>query len=471
MVFVTPISGTIILVHPDSTVSTVQGGIDLADEGDTVLVVPGLYCENVSFLGKSIVVASHFLQTGEPSYVDSTIIDGTCPSREDTASVVRFVSGEDSTSVLVGFTLQNGLGTEGQYGGRFGGGIFCKYNSTPTILHNRIIGNSASTGGGIYCDHFGSLTIHILHNEIRWNSCTGFGGGLYVDLGGAEVRNNVIEHNTAVYGGGIAFQYGWENTIDVEGNVIAYNHGTIGGGGVWQDKAGCTLRLHNNLILSNVGPGVENLDYDPSTVLSLTSNTILGNETGVVFYAKYAELRNNVIVDNDIGIQCIVGEYELTHNDVWNNVDGNYVNCVPGVGSISEDPLFVAGPEGIYYLSQTDAGDPWNSPCVDSGYELASNLGLNTSTTRTDEFPDSWVSDMGYHYLTPIGPCGDANEDGHVTTADGYHILGYLGAGSPPSFCWIANTNGDDEITPADGYRLLNFFGSGLGLDCRFCEF
>jgi hypothetical protein len=362
------------------------------------------------------------------------------------------------------------LGTEGPYGGRYGGGIFCKSNSTPTILHNCIIGNSASTGGGIYCDHFGSLTVHILRNEIRWNSCTGFGGGIYVDLGGASIRGNVIEHNTAVYGGGIGLQFGWENEIAIEGNAISHNHGTVGGGGIWQDKAGSLLRIHNNLILNNVSPGVENLDYDPSTHLEMTNNTIVGNDTGVVFYGKNAEIRNNIVVDNVVGILLYAGSCDLTHNDVWSNVGGDYVNCTPGAGSISDDPLFLPGPEGSFYLSLTEAGNPWDSPCVDAGYGLASDMGLDELTTRTDGIPDDWISDMGYHYVTPIGPCGDANGDGWVSTSDGYAILNYLGAGPLPESCWHANVNGDDGITPTDGYHLLNFLGSGPGLDCGPCE-
>jgi hypothetical protein len=67
--------------------------------------------------------------------------------------------------------------------------------------------------------------------------------------------------------------------------------------------------------------------------------------------------------------------------------------------------------------------------------------------------------------------CGDANDDGYVTTADGYHILNYFGAGPQPVSCWIANVNGDGNLTPSDGYHLLNFFGSGPQIYCGPCEF
>lgn len=48
---------------------TIQGGIDAAAPGDTVLVAPGTYVERVDFLGKAITVTS---EAGPAA----TVIDG-----------------------------------------------------------------------------------------------------------------------------------------------------------------------------------------------------------------------------------------------------------------------------------------------------------------------------------------------------------------------------------------------------------
>ena len=87
-----------------------------------------------------------------------------------------------------------------------------------------------------------------------------------------------------------------------------------------------------------------------------------------------------------------------------NWLDANTNSWDPNSHNISEDPHFLAG----YYLSQTAAGQLFDSPCVDAGSDLAANLGLDTYTTRTDSFPDTYdpnnpdpcsvVVDMGYHY-------------------------------------------------------------------------
>ncbi len=55
--------GNIIYV-PDS-VSTIQGGINAASSGDTVLVMEGTYVENINFDGKDILVTSNFLFNGD----------------------------------------------------------------------------------------------------------------------------------------------------------------------------------------------------------------------------------------------------------------------------------------------------------------------------------------------------------------------------------------------------------------------
>lgn len=64
--------------------------------GDTLLVLPGTYVEQVDFLGKDLVVQS-------TAGAAATILDGA-----GAGTVVTFASGESSAAVLSGFTVQNG---------------------------------------------------------------------------------------------------------------------------------------------------------------------------------------------------------------------------------------------------------------------------------------------------------------------------------------------------------------------------
>jgi hypothetical protein len=119
--------------------------VDNILEGDTLLVSPGTYTENINYNGKNIVVGSLYLTTQDTSYISSTIIDG-----NQAGSVVTFANGESSAAVLSGFTIQNGKAT----GSFIVGGIHCN-NSSPSIK-NLIITNNIGAetsddgkGGGI----------------------------------------------------------------------------------------------------------------------------------------------------------------------------------------------------------------------------------------------------------------------------------------------------------------------------------
>ena len=66
-VFYISISATIINIPADY--STIQEGIDASSDGDTVLVQPDTYVENINFNGHNIVLGSLFLTTGDTSYI------------------------------------------------------------------------------------------------------------------------------------------------------------------------------------------------------------------------------------------------------------------------------------------------------------------------------------------------------------------------------------------------------------------
>src|SRR5438093_5325639 len=89
---------------------TIQAAINAASNGDTVLVAPGTYRENINFMGKAVTVTS----SGGPAV---TTIDGSAAG-----SVVTFDTNEARSSLLSGFTITNGLG--GSSSSYSGGGIY-----------------------------------------------------------------------------------------------------------------------------------------------------------------------------------------------------------------------------------------------------------------------------------------------------------------------------------------------------------
>ena len=94
LIFSVNLSATIINIPTDQP--TIQAGIDVAVDADTVLVQPGTYIENINYNGKNIIVASLFLTIQDTSYISQTIIDG-----NQNGSVVIFESGENNVPILL----------------------------------------------------------------------------------------------------------------------------------------------------------------------------------------------------------------------------------------------------------------------------------------------------------------------------------------------------------------------------------
>ena len=184
--------------------ATIQGAIDASTDGDTILVSEGKYPENIRFRGKAITVASLYIIDGDTAHIEKTIIDGSSSIQADSGSVVSFVNGEDTTSVLCGLTIQGGTGTRCLHHilgiwMRAGGGVFCDAGASclrrNIITRNRVMG-ALAVGGGIAA--WGSPTSplttpclildsnRITDNYVRSDGSSGWWGY----SGGAEVAQN-----------------------------------------------------------------------------------------------------------------------------------------------------------------------------------------------------------------------------------------------------------------------------------------
>ena len=195
------------LINVPGDIATIQAAINMAHDGDTVLVSEGRYYENIVIQSKSIVVASYFLMDGDTSHVSRTIIDGGRPLDTDMAIVVRFSGCKDTTSVLCGFTITGGFGRriyDGTYV-RVSGGVGVGASSAK-IAYNTIVRNNIT-----------SSTVPDPYEGVT-------GGGIGINTQGVEgtflvVRGNLIADNTIEgrfsAGGGIAIISEMSRTVNL----------------------------------------------------------------------------------------------------------------------------------------------------------------------------------------------------------------------------------------------------------------
>ena len=178
LVFVFAANAEIINIPEDF--ETIQAGIDATEDGDTVLVQPGIYIGQVRFDSRDITVGSLFLTTRDEAYVDSTIIDG-----DGEGNIVLFRRGLGNP-VIAGFTVRN------CYCGERGGAIFCE-SASPIISNVKIIDCEGQRMG---------LAIYLLNSSAEIDDCVfadnNTSGFLFYFMGRLGV-NRVIMRNCSIF--------------------------------------------------------------------------------------------------------------------------------------------------------------------------------------------------------------------------------------------------------------------------------
>ncbi|MCH7872672.1 MAG: hypothetical protein IID33_13325, partial [Planctomycetes bacterium] len=176
---------------PDGPKKSIRAAINVAVDGDTIIVADGLYRgagnRNLSFAGLRITLRS----AGGPL---NCIIDCRQINR-----FIRIDRNETADTVLDGFTVRNGLRNAGMPGTPDGGAILCN-GASPSILNCIFIDNSADLGGAVnVVDGNPTFT----NCAFIRNSATGNGGGMNNDNSGPILTNCTFADNAASSGGGL----------------------------------------------------------------------------------------------------------------------------------------------------------------------------------------------------------------------------------------------------------------------------
>ncbi len=279
----------------------IQTAISAAVSGDTVLVARGTHAGRLVIAGKTITLASNYINTGDPSDISQTIVSGGSP--------VISIEPSAADTTVQGLTFQNG-----GYGLR-------NRAARLNILNNRFINLSDAVsfeGGGGVCrdNHFDASGDDAIDS----------------DQSGADItiENNTILNSTD---DGIEIRLhpytGPPITIVIRGNYIS---GSREDGIQLIDYPGLSnrsLRIARNVIVDSAmvglgcmpdGISLENFGGAPlQEEVRVVNNTFSGNPYAVTGGDNMLLLNNIFTRSAQTALKRARALSLASHNDFWSN--------------------------------------------------------------------------------------------------------------------------------------------------------
>ena len=310
------------LIEIPTMFSEIQSAIEAASNGDTLLLLPGTYNENIIFNGKQILITSMYHFDSNEAIITETVIDG-----GSNGATVSFINDEDTTSILAGLTIR-GSSSESA-------GILCG-NANPIIRDANIEYNN---GDGIKAEYSNPIISNVhIRNNLK--------NGISSKWGGGTMDNFTISGNQ------LSGVYCWVSTIEVQNGTISHN-----GTGV-QCKRLDTPTIRNVVIAFNQSYGVYST-FGVDSHTTIYHSTIHANGGSGIFndietFPGFIDIYNSIISNNDLfginGTQidvqgsCISGNgtnFEQVNEYIGINVtiNANGDSC-DTYNNISEDPSF-----------------------------------------------------------------------------------------------------------------------------------
>ncbi|MBN1673347.1 MAG: hypothetical protein JXR37_20040 [Kiritimatiellae bacterium] len=247
--------------------TNIQAALDIAFDGETVLVTNGTY--NLA----AQLAVSRGVTVRSVNGPDQTTIHGNY--------VTRCLYLDHADAVVDGFTIMRGTAFSGpgvylNGGGTVtnctirdndasgnGAGVYCAGGGT--VVDCTLNNNEGDEGGGVYCDGGGTILNCVIRNNVSAGSWGG--AGVYCAYGGM-IRNCVLSGNQAWNDGGGVYCDGGGT---IENCTIIDNEAGAGGGVCC--RWGGTVR--NSVIYSNSGdPDSENWDSSGDGISFVYSCTV-----------------------------------------------------------------------------------------------------------------------------------------------------------------------------------------------------
>ncbi len=414
-----------ICTAPIGPKQTIQAALDVAANGDEIIVADGTYSgsgnDDLDFSGRRILLRS----ANGP---------GACTiDAQGFTRVFHFRSAETRESVVEGFTITGGATNQ-----ELGAGISCS-NGSPTIRECIITNNSAGiyNGGGIYV---GNGNTPLIEECVITNNIGGGGAAIFCENSSPTIISCVMSGNVA----------------DIGGAVLCTNSNAVFINCLFTDNEATSAPWGGGAIFCNAGSVAE------FTNCTFTANRAIGVGGGLYSNRGSAPVLTNCILWGDTQPEIEVSLNSGQPSVTYSAVEGGY----QGIGNIMREPPFVDPASGNFALLGGWQGiDAGNNRAVPSGIvlDLAGNPRLvdDPATPNTGIGPAP-VVDMGAYEFQGESCYADCDQSTGPGVLDLFDFLCFQGSfvSGEPYACDCDTSTGP---LVCDLFDFLCFQGAFVG--------
>jgi len=350
IIFITKLNAGIIYVSEtgsdedgDGSVSnpfeTIQKGVDVAIDMDTVNVSNGIYEGGIVISNKTISLIG---ESREETKINQPI----------SSPQISIIDCQADTTRVENFMIKRGSSNNG-------GGI---YSSGSTVeIDNVDFEYNSSSNNGAAINSIES-TVKVQNSTFNSNTCDNLGGAIYVDpLTTCEIYNSSFTNNGAWNGGAIATIGG--GRLRIQGSNISYNNAagynpnpdqdypTYGGGGgiyqEWSDSleiydseisnntavnapgGGIAIYLSNDIIIDNIILNNNSSSGGGGGVMFLRTDNVLFENSTIANNISQENSGGGIFIGSESGLESIVIHATFNRLSIFNNhaMSGGAIFC------------------------------------------------------------------------------------------------------------------------------------------------
>jgi nitrous oxidase accessory protein len=303
-----PLYAEVIKVGAAEQIKTIQKAIDIAHNGDTILVYPGLYKEHNILLQKSLTLIgiNYPVLDGENKYAilsvktSNATIEGFRLQHTGRSEIrdLGAIMVYDSYKIVI----RNNILTDTNFG------VYVQNSKRCTIENNSITAygkDEVQSGNGIHCWRSDSLVI--IGNQIK-----GHRDGLYFEF----VKNSLIWRNTSKENVRYGIHFMFSNRNTYVANIFEHNEAGVA---VMYSK---NIHMYNNHFLNNWGDAAYGILLKDISDSEIAGNHFTKNTVGLHMEGcSRIKLYHNTFHDNGWAVKI---QASCDYNDFTkNNFKGN----------------------------------------------------------------------------------------------------------------------------------------------------